>query len=500
MITPELRSRIRRLFFAEHWKIGTIAAELAVHRDTVELAIEPKRFINVAFRSSATMLDPYKDFVQVTLEQHPKLRATRLLEMIKRRGYAGSVWPLRRYVHRVRPGPRHEAFFRLSTLPGEQGQVDWASFGSIMIGTTRRPLSCFVMVLSWSRALFARFVLDQTLESFLRCHVAAFERFEGTPRTLLYDNLKTAVLERASDIIRFHPRLLDFAGHYHFAPRPVGVARGNEKGRVERAIRYLRDSFFAARSFHTVADLNRQLDEWTEQIAHARIVPGDERKRRVHEAFAEERPRLLPLPAHPFSCEYVRGVASGKSPYVRFDKNDYSIPHTLVRKPLTLIASDALVRILDGDVEVARHVRSWEHGRQLETEAHLSDLADEKRRARDHRGRNRVMVACPTAALFLDKVALHGGHLGGTTTRLLHLLDQYGPLEVEAALADAYRRGAFTAQSVAHVLDQRRRARGVPAPVPPVLPDDPRVRDLVVTPRALGVYDALARRGEDPHK
>ncbi len=497
MIPPELRTRIRRLFFAEHWKVGTIAAELCVHRDTVELAIEPRRFINAAFRSSATILDPYKDFVQATLGDHPRLRATRLLEMIKQRGYAGSVWPVRRYVRRVRPGARHEAFFRLSTLPAEQAQVDWGSFGSIMIGTTRRALSCFVMVLSWSRAIFARFVLDQTLESFLRCHVAAFEAFGGTPRVLLYDNLKAVVLERVSDVIRFHPRLLDLAGHYHFAPRPVGVARGNEKGRVERAIRYMRDSFFAARVFRSVDDLNRQLGEWIESVAHVRVVPGDNDRRRVHEALAEERPRLLALPVHPHACDYVRGVASGKTPYIRFDKNDYSIPHTLVRRPLTLVASDAVVRVLDGDVEVARHTRSWEHGRQIEIEAHLAALADDKKKAREHRGRNRVMVACPSAELFLDKVALHGGHLGGTTTRLMHLLDRYGARELEAAIAEAYRRGAFAAQSVAHVLDQRRRARGARAPMPPMLPDDPRVRDLVVPTRALGAYDALARSGKE---
>jgi transposase len=151
------------------------------------------------------------------------------LPMIQGRGYTGTVWPLRRFVRGVRPGGARDAFFRLSTLPGEQGEVDWASFGSITIGTTRRPLSCFVMVLSWSRAIFARFVLDQTLESFLRCHVAAFTAFEGVPRGLLYDNLKTAVLERVGDVIRFNPRLLELAGHYHFAPRPVARARGNEK-------------------------------------------------------------------------------------------------------------------------------------------------------------------------------------------------------------------------------------------------------------------------------
>ena len=164
--------------------------------------------------------------------------------------------------------------------------MDWASFGTIPIGNTRRALSCFVMVLSWCRAIFARFVLDQTLESFLRCHVAAFEAFEGVPRGLLYDNLKTAVLERIGDVIRFHPRLLELAGHYHFAPRPVAPARGNEKGRVERAIRYLRDSFFAARRFHSLDDLNAQLADWTERVAHARIVPGDAEKRTVATALA----------------------------------------------------------------------------------------------------------------------------------------------------------------------------------------------------------------------
>jgi transposase len=496
MISPELRARIRRLFYAEHWKMGTIAAELGVHRDTVALAVEPERFTNIVFRPKVALLDPYKDFVRATLDQHPRLRSTRLLQMIQGRGYTGTVWPLRRFVRGVRPGGAREAFFRLSTLPGEQGQVDWASFGSITIGTTRRPLSCFVMVLSWSRAIFACFVLDQTLESFLRCHIAAFAAFEGVPRGLLYDNLKTAVLERVGDVIRFHPRLLELAGHYHFAPRPVARARGNEKGRVERAIRYLRDSFFAARTFHSLEHLNRQLLEWTERVAHARLVPGDVDRRTVAAALVEERPRLLPLPAHPLGCDLVQVVRSGKTPYLRFDRNDYSIPHTQTEKALTLIASDRTVRVLDGDEEVAVHGRCWERGRQIENSRHLDGLSEQKRHAREHRGRNRLMTTCPSAQPFFEKVALHGGHLGGTTTRLLHLLDQYGPAELEFALAETHRRSAFTAQSVAHVLDQRRRARGAPTLVPVVLPNDPRVRDLVVPTRSLGAYDALARSGD----
>jgi hypothetical protein len=415
--------------------------------------------------------------------------------MVEARGYRGSVTTLRRYVRKVRPVPKHEAFFRLSVLPGEQAQVDWGSFGKIRIGRFERLLSCFVMVLMWSRATFARFTLDQTLESFMRCHVAAFERFGGAPRTALYDNLKSVVIERQGDLIRFHPKILELAGHYHFEPKPVAQARGNEKGGVERRIRFIRESFFAARSFTSVDDLNQQLDQWIERIAHTRKVPGDS-EHTVAQAFEQEQARLLPLPAHRFGTDFVRPVCSGKTPYVRFDRNDYTIPHTLVRKPLTLVASDRSVRILDGQQEVAHHVRCWDRGRQIETEQHLAELAAEKRKARELRGRNRLFAACPSATAFLSTVALHGGHLGGTTSRLLRLLDRYGAAELDEALREVTARGAFAAHSVAHVLDQRRRTRGQPIPIEVVLPDDPRVRDLVLTPHALESYDRLGRAGQ----
>src|SRR5512145_1757393 len=216
--------------------------------------------------------------------------------MLRDRGYPGSAVQVRRYVRTVRPAARAEAYFRLDTLIGEQGQVDWGNFGALPIGRTRRVQSCFVLVLSWSRALYARFALDQTLESFLRGHVEAFTALGGVPRTLLYDNLKSVVLERSGEHIRFHPRLLELAGHYHFAPQPCAVARGNEKGRVERMIQYLRHAFFAARRFTSVEDLNAQLAQWIADTAHQRPVPGDPAGRTVGAALAEEQPRLLALP------------------------------------------------------------------------------------------------------------------------------------------------------------------------------------------------------------
>jgi hypothetical protein len=249
-----------------------------------------------------------------------------------------------------RPRPAAEAFLRLRTLPGEQGQVDWGHFGHLQIGRARRPLMAFVMVLSYSRALYLRFFLDARMENFLRGHVGAFETWGALPRVLLYDNLKSVVLERQGDAIRFHPTLLALAAHYRFEPRPVAVARGNEKGRVERAIRYVRDSFFTARHFSGLDDLNAQAMYWCCHEAAQRPCPEDGAMS-VGAALAAEQSHLLALPANPFLTDEQLPARAGKTPYVRFDLNDYSIPHTHVRRQLEVRASPEQVCVLaDGAV------------------------------------------------------------------------------------------------------------------------------------------------------
>lgn len=498
MISAEQYAQIRRLFFAEHWKVNTIASELGLHHDTVERAIEADRFVRAARQIRPSLLDPYKPFIDDVLDRHPRLRATRLLEMVKGRGYVGGYVPVMRYVRAVRPTAKAEAFLKLSTMPGEQAQVDWGHFGTIQVGNATRSLSCFVLVLSWSRAMFARFTLDQTLETFLRGHALAFERLGGAPRRILYDNLKSVVIERVGEHIRFHPQILECAGHYHFAPVPCAPYRGNEKGKVERAIQYLRHGFFAARRFASVDDLNGQLTDWTERIAHARSVPGDPTRRPVSAALTDEQPRLLPLPVHRFACDHVRPIASGKQPYVRFDRNDYSIPHDRIRQTLTLIASETEVRVVDAvGTELARHRRSYDSAVVVEDPAHLGKLTAEKRQARELRRRDRLRGACPSAARFLEALARRGEPLAAAAGRLSRLLDDHGADALEAALVEALDRGAVSAESVAHLLDQRARARKAPPPIPVVLPVDPRVRDLRVTPHALADYDALAQETSD---
>src|SRR5438552_6732219 len=497
MITPEQRAEMRRLFYAEHWKVGTIAAALGVHRDTVCAATEAERFVTHLARPRPSRLDPYLPLMRDTLQQYPRLRATRLYQMVRDRGYVGSVVQLRRVVRRLRPVPKAEAYLRLSVLPGEQAQVDWGSFGWIEVGRMRRPLSCFVMVLSWSRAIDALFTLDQTLESFLRGHLHAFRYFSGVARTLLYDNLKSAVLERRGEAIRFHPRLLELCAHYHYAARPVAVARGNGRGRVERQIQYLRSSFFAARSFRDLDDLNAQFERWREEIAHQRSVPG-EPALTVAEALERERAYLLPLPEHPLETDLMRVVSSGKTPYLRFDRNLYSIPHELVRKPLTLAASATLIRILDGEREVARHVRSFDTGVCVEDPAHIKGLVRAKQQARELTGRDRLQAAVPESAALFETWALRGESLAHHTHRLLKLLDDYGAEELVAATRIAVERGAPTSGSIAHVLEQRRRAQGLKPPVPIDLSHRPELRDLRLIPNRLEDYDALGQHDLDP--
>ena len=235
-VTPELIAQIQRYYHVERWRVGTIARQLQVHHGTVERVLRQAGLPRIG-QVRASRIDPYLPFIHETLAKFPTLGASRLYAMVRERGYTGGADHFRHLIANHRPRHTGEAYLRLVTLMGEQGQVDWAHFGHLQIGRAVRPLMAFVMVLSWSRRIFLRFSLDARMESFLRGHVQAFEAWGGLPRVLLYDNLKSAVLQRQGDAIRFCPELLAFGAHYHFEPRPVAVARGNEKGRVERAIR-----------------------------------------------------------------------------------------------------------------------------------------------------------------------------------------------------------------------------------------------------------------------
>jgi transposase len=491
-ITQEQHARIRQLYFGEHWKVGTIVAELGLHPDAVTRALETPRFGNRVDARRPSILDPYKPLVVTTLEKHPRLRSSRLHQMLQARGYNGGAATVRRYVREVRPGSgKREAFLTLQTLPGEQGQVDWAHFGKLRIGAAQRPLMLFVMVLGFSRAIFARFFLDQRTDNFLRGHVYAFTHFGGVPRELLFDNLKSVVVERVGSHVRFSSQILELASHYCFAPKPCAPYRGNEKGKVERAIQYVRTSFFAARGYRDLDDLNAQLARWCAEASDGRRHPSDKDHRTVLQCLEYERPYLLPLPQHAFECDVVQPIRSGKRPHIRFEQNDYSIPHALTRKPLTLVISERRLRVLNGAERVAEHVRSYDRGQYIEDPGHRTELIEHKRRARELTGRGRVITSCQSADKFYEQLVIRGAHLGGATARLLKLLEQYGPRMLDAAIGEALQRDAIGPAAVAHICERMQRSRGAKPPLPPIDSTDPRIANTHVRPHDLADYDLL---------
>jgi len=495
MIAAELKAQIRHWFHAEHWKVGTIATELGLHPDTVRRALETERFR----RSSSDrnrLTDPYLDFLRQTLQQYPRLRATRLFQMLQARGYPGSVVQLRRVVAQLRPRQR-EAFLCLEVFPAEQAQADWACFGEVTLGQARRRLSAFVVTLSYSRALWLEFFFDQSLESFLLGHVHAFHHWGGAPRVLLVDNLRSVVLERYGHNVRFHPRWLELAAHYHFTTRPCAPARGNEKGRAERSIQYARSSFFAARPFTTLEDFNCQALEWCHQVAQQRPWPGGPGLI-VAQAFEQENPRLLPLPAHPFDCQQRLMIRSGKTIYVRFDRNDYSIPPQAVGRTLTLLASPTTVRLLDGSVEIARHRRSYDRGQRINDPAHLEAVLASKRKALASTATLRLAASIPAAARFLEAAFQRGESAATQTAQLLRLVQDYGAAEVTAAVAEALQRGTPRASTVAFLLAQRQRAARRQPLLPVRLSTRPELETLVVPQPQLEAYDELSDPEDDP--
>jgi len=249
MITPETRAEIFRLVRVEHLSMTKTSRLLGIHHSTVKRVLDSEGQSPTAHRVRRSALDPFASFICQKLEEYPKIKATAIWHMLKDRGYKGSQQSVRLRVKLLRGSQKKKAYLPLTAFAGDEAQVDWAHFGSMKVGRTQRKLSCFVMVLSYSRAIFARFFFDQTIDSFLSGHVAAFSYFEGAARQLRYDNLKAAVIDRYGQTVRFNPQLLELAGYYSFKPSACNPYAGHEKGKVERSVHYIRESFFVGRQF-----------------------------------------------------------------------------------------------------------------------------------------------------------------------------------------------------------------------------------------------------------
>jgi transposase len=484
-VDVEKEGEIRRLFYGEHLPLHTVATSLNVHEDVVKRVLgllQPREY----HKQRALLIDPYRDFITETLANYPRLRATRLFDMMQSRGFNGSERTVRKYVQDVRPRPPREAYLRLTPLVAEQAQIDWAHVGKVEVVGGSRSLWLFVMSLPWSRAAWGEFVFDLSVWSLLRSLQRGFAAFGGTAREWLFDNAKTVVIARHGNVVRFHDLLLALAGQYAVKLRVCQVRKANQKGNVERHIRYLRDRFLAARVIRTIEQGNNELAEFNDAIANKRphpTLPG----RTVGECFEEERTRLLPLPRQDVSTDQVAGVRVDKTAFCRFDTNIYSVGPAHAGKTITLAADDREVRLLEGTSILWRHTRCWGRRQVIEAKEHRQELLDHKAAAKPQKGRDRLLAAVPAIEKLYESWVERGRNLGSMTARTLKLLDLYGAAMLEAAVAQVLARGLHDPGAIASLCEQQRLVQSAPVPLDVHLAAHVRDRDVI--PHALEGYD-----------
>jgi len=491
----ELWLEIRRLHLREKIPKKAIARRLSVDIKTVRRAIRTKEPPGTRqHRRRPSILDPYKPRIRAILDEYPDLSAVRVLEKIGKDGYPGEITTVRKFVAFVKK-KRKRVFLRLSFPPGDAAQVDWGHCGTIEEQGVNRRLSVFAMTLCHSRMLFAEFTFSQSLDELLRCHQDSFRYFGGIVSRILYDNMRTVVLSRAADQIRFHPRFLDFAAHYLVKPVLCRPGEPQEKGRVERAIGYLKGGFLAGRSFRSLAEANERLRRWLDETANVRIH-GTTRRRPV-DLFQEEKPLLAPLPVKPYDTRILVPALVTADARVRFETNTYTVPPDHVGERLVLRASPIEVRIYLKDREVARHERCLSRHQDVVDKSHVQAVLKRKTRATASVHLFRLLSLGDVAKSYVEGMVKQEIRLSLHVKRLLGLLDLYGKEEVLAAMEEATGYGAFGCHYVQHLLVEGRRREKRSSPQPLLFPDKPEIEALSLPETDLADYDRLIEPTEN---
>ncbi|MBK8574210.1 MAG: IS21 family transposase [Elusimicrobia bacterium] len=485
----DLWATIRRLFEVDKLSRANIARKLHLDRKTVRRALAfkdapPPRVVVV--RSSK--IHPFATYLSHRIKEYPDLSAVKLLTELRGMGYPGGLSILKNHLRELRPKTQ-DVFLRIETLPGEQAQVDWANCGSLRVGAALRKLSCFVMVLSYSRMIYLEFTLSQSLEDFLACHVHAFRFFGGIPKKILYDNLKTVVLSRMGRDIRFHPRFMDFAGAHLFEPVPCNVRAGWEKGKVESGIRYIRISFLAGRPITSWPLLARDADIWRDTVANVRTHGTTAEK--PMDRFPADHAALRPLPPRDYDTSIVRPVKATRQAFVLFDANAYSVPAALTGKPLTLKADPHHVRIFNGQDLVSEHLRSYEKNLAIECPEHRKGILATKRKAAASKTADAFLALGPVAEDYLAGLASAELHIAHHLTKIMDMVGLYGNTELLQALTHALAHKAFGAPYIQNIVLQQRARRGLSDAPPLVLPDKPQWTKITVEEQDLALYDDL---------
>lgn len=483
-----MAAAIRRMFYAEHHQISFISKHFDIHHSTVSRALNQD--FQRPHKSNGrprVLASEYCQYMLARFEQYPNIKAKKLFFEIKERGYQGSYNTVLRFARKARPKKRR-IHVPMEVVAGEEGQVDWAHVGSLQIKGATRKVYCFVMTLSWSRASWVDLTMDMTSETLLRCHSKAFDYFGGVPKRISYDNMKTVVVERAGDAVRFNKNLLEYASWYCYEPKVCAPYQPQQKGRVERFIRVMRDGFFNGYTIKDIEEARYQLRLWLFK-ANARPWPV-RREFTVEEKLEEERQSLMPLPSQLWPMGQKQ-VKSGKIPLIRFDLNQYSIDPRFTCQALTVFFDDQNITIMAGDEEVGRHKRNWGKDQMIRSDAHIEALAHHTSIEQKNAYFRHVLQ---------DEIEELRGVLGWCRdndisfsrlfSTLTALRQDFGLPNLRQAVKDSLRDGRPTPEMIAFKC--RLRAENKPIQTGPLLlPKRAGVSDLTIKTHDLSGYDDI---------
>jgi transposase len=454
MIDYHCFCQIKHLHAHQGLNASQIARELALDPRTVAYWLAQDHFRPRTPQPHASKLDPFKAQIAHLLERYP-YSAAQVFQRLREQGFDGGYSIVKAYVRTVRPR-RQPAFLKLAFAPGECAQVDWGAFGSVPVGQTSRRLSFFVIVLCYSRLMYVEFTVSQTMEHFLACHQHALEFFGGIPKKIMVDNLKSAVLQRVlGEAPVFNPKYLDFAAHHGFTIAPCNVGKGNEKGRVENGVGYVKKNFLAGLEIPDFSALNPAARQWLDTVANVRL--HSETREQPVQAWHTERPHLSPLPLHPFDIATVSQVRASRQFRMTLDTNHYSVPAHYAGQALTLKTYPDRLCIYHGDQLIARHLRRYERFQDVEDPDHPKPLLEQRKKARDHQLFRRFLALSPRAEAYdlkLEERRLNPHH---HVRNIVALSDIYDPQTVARAIEDAFTYEAFSSEYIANLLEQRAR-------------------------------------------
>ena len=454
MIDYETYVRIKNYYEQEGLNYSQIAQCLALDHRTVAKWANEKHYQPRKSPQRASKLDPYKNDIVRMLEKHP-FSAMQILIRISQNGYDGGYSILKEYVRKVRP-KKIKAFLKLCFAPGECAQVDWGSYGSVAVGGTHRRLSFFVMVLCHSRMMYVAFTVSQTMEHFLACHQDAFQFFGAVPRKVMVDNLKSAVLQRiVGQAPVFNPRYLDFAHHYGFTIVPCAVGKGNEKGRVESGVGYVKKNLLSGLDIADFKVIKPIADHWLDTVANVR-AHGETGKRPI-DMFQQEKGALLPLPLEPYDVAVIKQVRASRQFRITVDANHYSVPAQLAGVNLTVKQYPDRICIYHEDNLVSRHVRCYDRKKDFEHPDHPKALLTQRKKARDQKIFMRFLALSDKSQDYYRQLVDRRMNPAHHIRQIVALSEIYTPEQVQRAIDDAFAFKAFSCEYIANLLEQRSR-------------------------------------------